>query len=90
MSSAKEEGGALDGATLYLQTLPSLVPSLCHLKAKGIHTKGQLNSEWIDDVIVSPKMPPKIFKYFCPESLLEGRVEIPKILVGILGETMTS
>ena len=28
--------------------------------------KGQLNSEWIDEVIVSPKMPTKNFKDFCP------------------------
>ena len=32
--------------------------------------KGQLNSEWIYEVIVSPKMPTKIFKDFCPGSLL--------------------
>ena len=41
--------------------------------------KGQLNSEWIYDVIVSPKMPTKNFKDFCPGSLLEGRAEILKI-----------
>ena len=28
--------------------------------------KGQLNSEWIYEVIVSPKMPTKIFPDFCP------------------------
>ena len=28
--------------------------------------KGQLNSEWIYDVIVSPKMPTKNCKDFCP------------------------
>ena len=28
--------------------------------------KGQLNSEWIDEVIVSPKMPTKNYKDFCP------------------------
>ena len=28
--------------------------------------KGQLNSEWIYEVIVSPKMPIKNFKDFCP------------------------
>ena len=52
--------------------------------------KSQLNSEGIYDVIVSSKMPTKILKDFCPRSLLEGRAEIWKILVGILGETMTS
>ena len=39
-------------------------------------TKGQLNSEWIYEVIVSPKMPTKNWKDFCPESLLEGRTKI--------------
>ena len=34
--------------------------------------KGQLNSEWFYEVIVSPKMPTK---NYCPGSLLEGRVE---------------
>ena len=32
--------------------------------------KGQLNSEWIYDVIVSLKMPTKNFKDFCPRSLI--------------------
>ena len=32
--------------------------------------KGQLNSEWIYEVIVSPKMPTKNLKDFCPGSLL--------------------
>ena len=36
-------------------------------------SKGQLNSEWIFEVIVSPKMPTKHFSDFCPGSLLEGR-----------------
>ena len=31
---------------------------------------GQLNSELIYEVIVSPKMPTKNFKDFCPGSLL--------------------
>ena len=31
-------------------------------------TKGQLNSEWIYEVIVSPKMSTKKFKDFCPGS----------------------
>ena len=39
-------------------------------------TKGQLTTEWIYEVIVSPKMPTKNFKDFCPGSLLEGRAEI--------------
>ena len=41
--------------------------------------KGQLNSEWIYEVIVSPKMPTKNLKDFCPGSLLEGRAEILQI-----------
>ena len=41
--------------------------------------KGQLNSEWIYEVIISPKMPTKNLKDFCPGSLLEGRAEILKI-----------
>ena len=49
--------------------------------------KGQLNSEWIYEFIVSPKMPTKNFPDFCPGSLWQ---KSGKILVGILGETMTS
>ena len=29
-------------------------------------SKGQLNSEWIYEVIVSPKMPTKNYQDFCP------------------------
>ena len=50
-------------------------------------TKDQLNSEWIYEVIVSPKMPTKNVKDFCP-TLLPGQKSL-KFLVGILGETMT-
>ena len=38
--------------------------------------KGQLNSEWIYEVIVSPKISTKNYRDFCPGSLLEGRAEI--------------
>ena len=38
--------------------------------------KGQLDSEWIYEGIVSPKMPTKNYQDFCPGSLLEGRAEI--------------
>ena len=31
--------------------------------------KGQLNSEWIFELIVSPKMPTKYYQDFCPGSL---------------------
>ena len=41
--------------------------------------KGHLNSEWIYKVIVSPKMPTKHLKDFCPGGLLEGRAEILQI-----------
>ena len=41
--------------------------------------KGQLNSEWIYEVIVSCRMPTKNLKDFCPGSLLEGRTEIFQI-----------
>ena len=41
--------------------------------------KGQLNSEQIFEFIISPKMPTKNFKDFCPGSLLEGRAEILEI-----------
>ena len=51
--------------------------------------KGQLNSEWIYEVIVSPKIPSNYYRDFCPTRLLEGREEICGI-IGILGETMTS
>ena len=39
--------------------------------------KDSLNSEWIYEVIISPKMPTKNYQDFCPGSLLEGnRAEI--------------
>ena len=41
--------------------------------------KGQLNSEWIYEVIVSSKIPTKNYRDFCPGSLLEGRAEISVI-----------
>ena len=37
----------------------------------NVPTKGLLNSEWIYEVIVSPKMPTKHLKDFCPWSLLK-------------------
>ena len=50
-----------------------------------IYTKDQFNSELIYDVIVSPKMPIKNLKDFCPGSLLEGRAEILQIFGWHLG-----
>ena len=44
-----------------------------------LFTKGQLNSEWIYEVIISPKMPTKNLKDFCPGSLLDDRAEIQVI-----------
>ena len=41
--------------------------------------KGQLNSEWIYEVIVSSKMPTKTYRNFGPGSLLEGMAEISVI-----------
>ena len=41
--------------------------------------KGQSNSEWIYEVIVSPKMPTKNLEDFCFKSLLEGKAEILQI-----------
>ena len=38
-------------------------------------TKGQLDSEWIYEVIVSPKMPTKNYLGFYPGSLLEGKAK---------------
>ena len=49
--------------------------------------KGQLNSEWIYEVIVPPKMPTKSFPDVCPERVGQ---KSGIFLVGILGETMTS
>ena len=51
-------------------------------------SKGQLNSELIYEVIVSLKMPTKNFPDFCSNKLPGQKSGI--ILVGILGETMTS
>ena len=54
-------------------------------------TKGQLNSEWIYEVIVSPKMPIKNLKDFCPGRLLEGMPEILRIFGWQFGrKAMTS
>jgi hypothetical protein len=41
--------------------------------------KGQLNSEWIHEVIVSPKIPTKNYRDFCAGSLLKGRAKISVI-----------
>ena len=49
--------------------------------------KVQLNSEWIYEVIVSPKMPTRISAL--PSNKLPGQ-KSEKFLLGILGETMTS
>jgi hypothetical protein len=41
--------------------------------------KGQLNSDWIYEVIVSSKIPTKNYRDFCPGSLLDGREKISVI-----------
>ena len=64
--------GGVSGATA-----GSIIMHIC--------TKGQLNSELIYDAIISPKMPTKNLKDFCPGSLLEGRTEILQIN-GIISE----
>ena len=40
--------------------------------------KGQLNSEWIDEVIVSPQKPTKNYKDFCPtkQTRIAARVSV--------------
>ena len=52
---------------------------ICTYVYNIVVSKGQLNSEWINEVIVSPKMPTKNLKDFCSGSLLEGRAEILQI-----------
>ena len=56
------------------------------------YVKVQLNSEWIHEVIVFPKIQTKNYKDFCPRSLSEGRAKIPVIFwqSGFWEETMTS
>ena len=46
---------------------------------KKWETKGQWNSEWIYEVIVSSRIPTKNYWDFCPGSLLEGRAKISVI-----------
>ena len=50
--------------------------ALCKFGALTKSLKGQLNSEWIYEFIVSPKMPTKNYQDFCPRSLLEGRADL--------------
>ena len=58
-------------------------------KTQNEGAKGQLNSEWIYEVIVSPKMATKNLKNICPGSLLEGRAKISVIFGWNFEETMT-
>ena len=45
--------------------------------------KGQLNSEWIHEVILCPKIPTKNYRDFCPGSLLlQGYSQVPIKRVG--------
>ena len=47
------------------------------------------NLEWIYEVIIFPQIPTKNFSDFCPTNKSPGQ-KSEKLLVGILGETMTS
>ena len=51
-------------------------PKQKHFLFQNVAYKGQLNSEWTYEVIVSPKMPTKNHQDFCLGSLLEVRAEI--------------
>ena len=59
----------LSAHEMLLQTLTRM-PNYQNLSNQLPIPKGQLNSEWIYEVIVSPKMPTKKLKDFCPGSLL--------------------
>ena len=72
---------------------PRMPHASCHnqIKIEWINqnfTKGQLFSEWIHEVIVSPKIRMKNCQDFCPHT--QHRQKSWKIFVHILGETMTS
>ena len=74
---------------------PCLNPTITTMKIIIIFTipswhKGQLSSEWIYEVIVSPKMPAKISQISALPSNKPPGQKSEKFLVGILGETMTS
>ena len=47
---------------IFVETLPKFVYKYIYTT----FTKGQLNSEWIYEVIVSPKQQNKNYKDFCP------------------------
>ena len=49
-----------------------LLPFLNLLFHPTVFITGRLNSEWIYEFIVSPKIPPKDYRNFCPGSLLRG------------------
>ena len=63
----------------FQRALGSLEAKRASQELKALYPKGQLNSEWIYDVIVSPKMPTLPTK---------GQKSL-KFLIGILGEKMT-
>ena len=44
-----------------------------HSKQSADFFKGQLNSEWIYEVIISPKMPTKNYQDFCPSNKFPGQ-----------------
>ena len=51
--------------TIEILKSPSF-PKIAEMYPRGNYGKGQLNSEWIYEVIVSPKMPTKNYQDFCP------------------------
>ena len=69
------EKKSLDSSIVEWQIFPLSQIVACNhfLMILAPHTKGQLNSEWIYEVIISPKIPTKNYRDFCPGSLLEGR-----------------
>jgi len=56
---------------------PSL--KVTNLDIRFFNDKGQLDSEWIYEVIVSSKIATKNYRDFCTGSLLEGRAKISVI-----------
>ena len=63
-------------SAFFFQKEPTQVVATEKSTNQIISIKGQLNSEWIYEVIISPKMPTENLKDVFPESLLEGRAEI--------------
>ena len=83
LSSSISFFGSVGGFVIFmsfnLKQKESKIEKVFHdRELQNLGPKGQLNSEWIYEVIVSPKMPTKNYQDFCPRSLLEDRTEIYK------------